>query len=378
MRRKSSAKQTPVDQSIVSSELFAALAMLDKERGISQEYMLNKIVIALTAAYKKEYSNNDNVVVKADPLKQEIRMYRVYTVVETVLNPDAEMTVEEARKHVPLIQLGETFEVEIKPMAFGRMAASAAKQVIIQGIREAENGMIAKEYEDKQESMVTAVVVRVDPTTSNATVAIDKNELILFRNEQIPSENLQPGDRIKVFVTESRRGGRGQAVVLSRRHPDLIRRLIELEVPEIKDGTVEIRAIAREAGSRSKVAVWTNSENVDPIGACIGPKGARKNAVTDELNGEKIDIVPYSDDKLEFIRAALAPATVDSVYQLTEGDKAYRAIVADDQLSLAIGKEGQNARLAAKLTDARIDIKSRRTLLDLNQGAAETDEPEEE
>ncbi len=357
MKKKSSAKQSPAEVGIVNKELFKALADLEKERNISQDYMMEKIVAALTNAYKKEFGC-ENVVVKADPLKQEIHMFREYTVVETVLSPKTEMSVADARQYVPLINIGETFEVEVKPTSFGRVAAASAKNVIIQGIREAENGMIAKEYEDKKESMVTAVVVRVDPTMGNATVAIDKNELVLFRNDQIPNETLSPGDRIKVFVSETRKSAHGQAVLLSRKHPDLIRRLMELEVPEIKDGIVEIKAIAREAGSRSKVAVWSNDEKVDPIGACIGPKGARKAEVTKELNGEKIDIVPYSDDKAEFIRAALAPATVDSVFQTPKGEKTYCAVVAEDQLSLAIGKEGQNARLAARLTGATIDIKS--------------------
>ncbi|MBO4366392.1 MAG: transcription termination/antitermination protein NusA [Clostridia bacterium] len=355
---------------MVNSEFFAALASLEKERGISQEYMIERIEAALTASYRKEYRSNDNVVVKIDPLKQEVHMFRVYTVVDEVLNPNAEMTLEDARVHAPLIQPGETFEVEIKPKSFGRIAAKAAKDIIIQAIRTAESGRIAREYEDKKDSMVTAVVVRVDPTTSNATVEVGKNELVLFRNEQIPTETLQPGDRIKVFITESRHGGRGPSVLISRKNPGLVKCLMELEVPEIKDGVVEIMAIAREAGSRTKIAVISHDEKVDPVGACIGPKGARKNNVTNELCGEKIDIVPYSEDKVAFIQAALAPATVDSVYPLPDGMKAYRAIVADDQLSLAIGKEGQNARLAARLTDTKIDIKSRRSLQEAKEAEA--------
>ncbi len=378
MKKKTKANQQAVDEGIVNSEFFAALASLEKERGISQEYMIERIEAALTASYRKEYRSNDNVVVKIDPLKQEVHMFRVYTVVDEVLNPNAEMTLEDARVHAPLIQPGETFEVEVKPKSFGRIAAKAAKDIIIQAIRTAESGRIAREYEDKKDSMVTAVVVRVDPTTSNATVEVGKNELVLFRNEQIPTETLQPGDRIKVFITESRHGGRGPSVIISRTKPGLVKCLMELEVPEIKDGVVEIMAIAREAGSRTKIAVRSNDEKVDPIGACIGPKGARKNNVTNELCGEKIDIVPYSDDKVEFIQAALAPATVDSVYPLPDGMKAYRAIVADDQLSLAIGKEGQNARLAARLTDTKIDIKSRRSLQEAKDAeAAEEAEADE-
>jgi len=219
-----------------------------------------------------------------------------------------------------------------------------------------------KEYEEKKEEIINSVVTRVDPTTGNATLEIGKNEMVLFRHEQIENENLQVGDRIKVFITEIKKDSRGPSVILSRVHSGLVRRLFELEIPEIRDGVVEIKSIAREAGSRTKVAVKSNDPNVDPIGACIGAKGARKNNITAELCGEKIDIISYSDINEEFISAALAPATVDSVIKLPDSDRAYRVIVADEQLSLAIGKEGQNARLAAKLTGFKIDIKSNKTL----------------
>lgn len=361
MRKKTAAK-APVEESIVNKELFEALAALDRERGISQDYMLERLEAALLSAYRKEYHGNENAVVKIDPLKQEAKIFKVYTVVETVLNEEAEMTLEEARKHSASYQIGDTVEVEIKTRTFGRSAAQAAKQVIVQGIREAERGMIIREYEDKKEEIVSAVVVRVDPTTGNATLEIGKNEMVLFRHEQIPNENLQVGDRIKVFVTEIKKESRGPSVVLSRVHPGMVRRLFELEVPELMDGTVEIVSVAREPGSRTKIAVRSNDEKVDPIGACIGQKGARKNLVTDELCGEKIDIIPYSEEVEAFISAALAPATVDEVIKLPDSDRSYRAIVADDQLSLAIGKEGQNARLAAKLTGCKIDIKSRKLL----------------
>ena len=362
MRKKSSAAKTPVDEGIFNKDLFEALAALEKERGISQEYMLERVEAALQSAFKKEFHGNENVDVKIDPLKQEVRMFKVYTVVESVLNEDTEADLATARQHSSLLQVGDTFEVELKTKTFGRIAAQAAKQVIVQGIREAERGMIIREYEDKKEELVTAVVVRVDPTTGNATLEIGKNEMVLHRREQLPTESLQPGDRIKVFVTEIKKETRGPSVVLSRVHPGLVRRLFELEVPELKDGTIEIVSIAREAGSRTKIAVRSNDEKVDPIGSCIGPKGARKNNVTAELCGEKIDIIPYSEDTQRFISAALAPATVEEVISLPESDRSFRAIVADDQLSLAIGKEGQNARLAARLTNCKIDIKSRKTL----------------
>ncbi len=362
MKKKSAAAKAPAEETIVNKELFEALAALEKERGISQDYMLERLEAALLSAFRKEYRGNENAIVKIDPLKQEAHIYKVYTVVETVLNENAELTLEEARAYSPAYQLGDTVEVEVKTKNFGRSAAQAAKQVIVQGIREAERGMIIKEYEDKKEEIIGAVVIRVDPTTGNATLEIGKNEMVLFRHEQIPNETLQVGDRIKVFVTEIKKESRGPSVVLSRVHPGLVRRLFELEVPELKDGTIEIVSVAREPGSRTKIAVRSNDEKVDPIGACIGPKGARKNLVTEELCGEKIDIIPYSETTEDFISAALAPATVDEVLKLPESDRAYRAIVAEDQLSLAIGKEGQNARLAAKLTGFKIDIKSRKTI----------------
>ncbi len=361
MKRKSAVK-APVEESIVNKELFEALAALDRERGISQEYMIERLEAALLSAFRKEYHGNDNAVVKIDPLKQDAKIFKVYTVVETVLNPETEMTLADARKYDEKYQIGDTVEVEIKTRTFGRSAAQAAKQVIVQGIREAERGMIIREYEDKKEEIVSAVVVRVDPTTGNATLEIGKNEMVLFRHEQIPNESLQVGDRIKVFVTEIKKESRGPSVVLSRVHPGMVRRLFELEVPELKDGTVEIVSVAREPGSRTKIAVRSNDEKVDPIGACIGQKGARKNLVTEELRGEKIDIIPYSEEVETFISASLAPAAVDEVIKLPDSDRSYRAIVADDQLSLAIGKEGQNARLAAKLTGCKIDIKSRKLL----------------
>ena len=362
MRKKSAAGKSIAEETIVSKELFEALAALEKERGIAQDSMLERVEAALLSAYRKENRGNENAIVKIDSVKQEAHIYKIYTVVEEVLDDGVEISLEAARKINAAYQVGDTVETEVKTKAFGRIAAQAAKQVIVQGIREAERGMIIKEYENKKEEIVSAVVIRVDPTTGNATLEIGKNEMVLFRHEQIPTESLQVGDRLKVFVTEIKKETRGPSVVLSRVHPGLVRRLFELEVPELKDGTIEIVSVAREAGSRTKIAVRSNDEKVDPIGACIGPKGARKNLVTDELCGEKIDIIPYSEVTEEFISAALAPATVDEVIKLPESDRAYRAIVSDEQLSLAIGKEGQNARLAAKLTGFKIDIKSYKTL----------------
>ena len=342
----------------MNKELFEALDVLEKEKGISKEYMIEKIEAALLSAFRKENAGYENARVKLDPAKQDVKLYKQLNVVEEVLDPHTEISLDDAHNKSKRYKLGDVYEIEMKTKTFGRIAAQAAKQVIIQGIREAERGNMIREYEEKKEEIVSAVVVRVDPTTANATLEIGKNEMVLFRNDQIPGETLSVGDRIKVFITEIKKESRGPSIVLSRVHPGLVSRLFELEVPEIKDGTVEIKRIAREAGSRTKIAVISNDEKVDAIGSCIGPKGARKNNITAELFGEKLDIIPFSEDPEEFISAALAPATVESVTKLPDSDKAYRVIVAEDQLSLAIGKEGQNARLAARLTGCKIDIKS--------------------
>ena len=345
----------------MNKELFEALDALERDKGISKDYMIERIEAALLSAYRKESAGCENARVKLDPVKQDVKIYKQLNVVDEVIDDRTEISLADAMMKSKRYKIGDIYEIELKPKNFGRIAAQAAKQVIIQGIREAERGNMIREYEEKKEEIVSAVVVRVDPTTGNATLEIGKNEMVLFRNEQIPGETLSVGDRIKVFITEIKKETRGPSIVLSRAHPGLVGRLFELEVPEIRDGIVEIKRIAREAGSRTKIAVLSNDEHVDAVGSCIGPKGIRKNNVTAELCGEKIDIIQYSENVEEFISAALAPATVESVAKLPESDRAYRVIVADDQLSLAIGKEGQNARLAAKLTGWKIDIKSSRS-----------------
>ncbi len=346
----------------MNKELFEALDVLEKEKGIPKDYMIEKIEAALLSAFRKE-NGGENARVKLDPAKQDVKLFKQLTVVEEVLDPKTEISLNDAHMKSKRYKVGDVYEIEQKTKNFGRIAAQAAKQVIIQGIREAERGNMIREYEEKKEEIVSAVVVRVDPTTANATLEIGKNEMVLFRNEQIPGETLSVGDRIKVFITEIKKETRGPSIMLSRIHPGLVARLFELEVPEIKDGIVEIKRIAREAGSRTKIAVVSNDENVDAIGACIGPKGARKNNITSELVGEKLDIIPYSEDTEAFISAALAPATVESVTKLPDSERSYRVIVSEDQLSLAIGKEGQNARLAAKLTGFKIDIKSSKSVI---------------
>ncbi len=275
-------------------------------------------------------------------------------------NPSMHITLEEAHKKSKRYKLGDIYEIEMKPKNFGRISAHAAKQVIVQAIKEAERGMMIKEYESKKEEIVSAVVSRINPITGDVALEIGKNVVTLFKKEQIPDEVLREGDLIKVYVLEVKKEseGRGPAVVLSRTHAGFVKRLFELEVPEIQDGTVIIHSIAREAGSRTKIAVYSRDENVDAIGSCIGSKGMRKNNITNEIAGEKIDIVKYSEDPEEFIKAALAPAQVVSVNLSDDGQKACTVLVDEDQLSLAIGKKGQNARLVARLTGYKIDIKS--------------------
>ena len=343
-------------------EIFAALAMLEKERGIPQTFMMDKIIQAISTAYKRDHNGVENVVVDVDEEHQTLKMYVQKNVVaeEDYVDPLNEMSEEEAKAISAKYQVGDVVNIPVDNTEFGRIAAGNGKQVIIQGLREAERGMVYDEFNSKQHEILTGVVTRIDPRTGNASLRIgtgtESTEALLMAGEQVPGEELEEGMHIKVYVVDVRRLTRGPQVLISRTHPGLVKRLFELEVPEIYDGTVEVKSIAREAGSRTKMAVWSNDENVDPIGACVGPKGARVAAIVEELRGEKIDIIKYSEDPAQFIAAALAPADVVDVWMADEG-KACRVLVPDDQLSLAIGKEGQNARLAARLTGYKIDIK---------------------
>jgi len=342
-------------------EFFAAISLIEKEKGIPKSYMLDKITQALVSAYKRDHEGlNDNIFVEAKEETGEVRMFTKKDVVETVDNPASELSLDEARRTLPTAQIGDVVRIEIKPRNFGRIAAQTARQVIIQGMREAEHSMVYDEFTSKEHEMLVGTVTRVDPRTGSVSVRVGSGaevvDTYLSASEQVRGEIIREGDRLKVYVVEVRRTNRGPQILISRTHPGLVKRLFELEVPEIYDGTVEIRSIAREAGSRSKLAVWSSDENVDPIGACVGPKGARVNSVVDELRNEKIDIIKYSDDPAEYVAAALAPAEVISVTNI-DGEKSCQVVVPDHQLSLAIGKEGQNARLAAKLTGYKIDIK---------------------
>jgi N utilization substance protein A len=350
---------TPEDD---ARDFFLALDMIEQEKGIKKEYMLDKIGQALVSAYKKDHEGvGDNLVIQIDERKGAIRMILKREVVEEVDNPDTEIALEDVRRILPHAQLGDIVSKELKTKNFGRIAAQTARQVIIQGIREAERNMVFDEFTSKTEELLTGIVTRTDPRTGALHVKLgsgnETTEALLTAGEQVKGETYVEGQRIKVFVVDVRKGTRGTQVLISRTHYGLVRRLFELEVPEIFDGTVEIRSIAREAGSRTKMAVWSNDPEVDPIGACVGTRGIRVNAIVEELHGEKVDIIKYSDDPAAYIAAALSPADVVSVDAQPE-EKTCRVVVPDDQLSLAIGKEGQNARLAAKLTGYKIDIKS--------------------
>ena len=345
----------------MDSEFFLALDEIERDKGISRDYMLEKINQALTTAVKKDNpAAADGVVVETDVEKRKVRIYIEKTVVEEVTNPELELTLEQGRKLDKKAEIGTKIPVDMETKKFGRIAAQAAKQVIIQGIREAERGMVFDRFASKEHEVLTGLVSRIDPKTGNVYVKLSTasgmTEGVMPQTERVKGELIREGDHLKVYVVEVRRPTRGPQVMVSRTHPGLVKRLFEQEVPEIADGVVEIRSIAREAGTRSKIAVWSSDPQVDPIGACVGPRSGRVNAVVEELRGEKIDIVKWSENTEDFVAAALAPAEVYSVTRL-ENDHSFRAVVPDNQLSLAIGKEGKNARLAAKLTGCRIDIR---------------------
>ena len=345
----------------MNADFFEAIEDIEKEKGIPRNYMYDKIRQAMLTAFRRDNPEcEDNVEVILDEEKKRIEMNVMKTVVEEVEDPSHEINLEAAKKLSRKNKLGDVIAIPVETKKFGRIAAQAAKQVIIQGIREAERGIIYEEFTSKEHEILTGVVSHIEPRNGSVSIRISSNseftEAMLSPNERIKTENLVEGDRIKVYVVEVRNSNRGPQVLISRTHPGLVKRLFELEVPEIFDGTVEIKSIAREAGSRTKMAVWSSDPNVDPIGACVGPKGGRVASIVNELGGEKIDIVHYSEQPEEYIAAALSPSEVLNVTMLEDG-KSCRVVVPDSQLSLAIGKEGQNARLAAKLTGYKIDIK---------------------
>ena len=344
----------------MNAEIFGALAQLEKERGIPQAYMIDKITQALVAAYKKDKDGyTDNVFVEVEG--GEMKMFVQKEVVDEVYSPATEISLDAARKINSRVELGDLVNVNVETKAFGRIAAQTAKQVIIQGIREAERGMVFETFSSKEHEILTGTVLRIEPSSGDMTIRMgtgnDKTDALLSAGEQVRTENYKEGDLIRVYVVEVRRSNRGPQVIVSRTHPGLVKRLFELNVPEIESGLVEVKSIAREAGSRTKIAVCATEENIDAVGACVGPRGGRVGAVVDELRGEKMDIVIWSEDPAQFVASALSPADVVSVTVLPGAAKACRVIVPDEQLSLAIGKEGQNARLAARLTGYKIDIK---------------------
>ena len=357
------AKKTETPKVDIGAEIFASLRDLEKIKGIPVEYMVERLKQALTNAYRKDREDNrdipaENVVV--DLSEKGLSMHLVKTAVEEVEDPTTTIHIDAARNINPNAQLGDNIIIPVDIQKFGRIAAQTAKQVVIQGIREAERGAIYESYSSKSQELLTGTVLRLDPS-GDVFVQIgqgnEQNDAVLPASEQIPGESYEPGDLVRVYVLEVHKANRGPLVHVSRTHPNVVRRLFELETPEIADGQVEIRNIAREAGSRSKIAVRAAVENVDPVGACVGPRGGRVGAVVEELCGEKIDLVVWSEDPCEYVKAALSPADVISVEMDPSNPKACRVVVPDDQLSLAIGKEGQNARLAARLTGLKIDIK---------------------
>ncbi|MRX70631.1 transcription termination/antitermination protein NusA [Bacillus lacus] len=359
----------------MNSELLDALTILEKDKGISKEVIIEAIEAALISAYKRNFNQAQNVRVD---LNREVGTMRVFArkdVVDEVYDPRLEVSIEEARSINPNYSVGDVLEIEVTPKDFGRIAAQTAKQVVTQRVREAERGVIYSEFIDREEDIMTGIVQRID--SKFIYVSLGKIEALLPVAEQMPNERYQPHDRIKVFITKVEKTTKGPQIFVSRTHPGLLKRLFEIEVPEIYDGTVEIKSVAREAGDRSKISVHSENPEVDPVGSCVGPKGQRVQAIVNELKGEKIDIVRWSNDPVEFVANALSPSKVVSV-NVNETDKATTVVVPDYQLSLAIGKRGQNARLAAKLTGWKIDIKSESDAAESKAASESADAAEQE
>ncbi|MBO0959111.1 transcription termination/antitermination protein NusA [Neobacillus sp. MM2021_6] len=339
----------------MSSELLDALTILEREKGISRDILIDAIEAALVSAYRRNFNQAQNVRIDLNLQAGSMRVFARKEVVDQVFDPRLEISLEDAVRINPNYQVEDVVEMEVTPKDFGRIAAQTAKQVVTQRVREAERGIIYSEFIDREEDIMTGIVQRLD--SKFIYVSLGKIEALLPVNEQMPNERYKPHDRIKVFITKVEKTTKGPQIFVSRTHPGLLKRLFEIEVPEIYDGTVEIKSVAREAGDRSKISVHSDNQEVDPVGSCVGPKGTRVQAVVNELKGEKIDIVKWSDDPVVFVANSLSPSKVLDV-MVNENDKATTVVVPDYQLSLAIGKRGQNARLAAKLTGWKIDIKS--------------------
>jgi N utilization substance protein A len=339
----------------MSTEFLSALSALEKEKGIDKSVLIDAIENALVSAYKKNYGSVQDVRVEVDDTSGAYRVFAKKTVVETVEDDEAEISLADAQKVNIAYEPGDVIEMEVTPGSFGRIAAQTAKQVVVHRLREAERGIVFDKFIEREGEVMTASIHRVDK--NSVLLELDGAEGMMPAAESIPGERYNINDRIKVYVMEVRKTTKGPQIIVSRTHPGLLKRLFEIEVPEIMQNIVQIKSIAREAGSRTKIAVHSEDENVDPVGSCVGQKGSRIDRIVAELGNEKIDVIPWSADPIEFIANSLRPAKVLMV-QINESEKAAKVVVPDYQLSLAIGREGQNARLAAKLTGWKIDIKS--------------------
>lgn len=361
----------------MSKELLDALDVLEKEKGVKREIVIDALEAALSSAYKRNYGQAQNVAVDFDEKKGNVHVYAVKTVVDEVADPQLEVSLKDALDINKAYELGDTIKFEVTPGNFGRIAAQTAKQVILQRVREAEREKIYNEYIQYEHEIVTGEIERQDYRF--IYVNLGDVEAVMSRRDQIPGEQYNSHDKIKVYIYKVDNATRGPQVFVSRAHPDLLKRLFEQEVPEIFDGTVEIKAVSREAGDRAKVAVWSNDPNIDPVGTCVGPRGQRVQGIVNELHGENMDIVQWSEDPAEFIANALNPADVLEVRFDPENDRACTVVVPEDELSLAIGKRGQNVRLAAQLTGYKIDIKSEEEMAELDaQAALAPDDPLDE
>lgn len=348
----------------MDSDFIEALTQIEKDKGISKDIIFDALETALISAYKKNYGISQNVKVYIDRDSGSVKVSAQKVVVQEVNDDKLEISLNDALKLNPRYQIGDMVEVEVTPKKFGRIAAQTAKQVVVQKLREAERNLIYDDFLNKENDIVTGIVTRADKR--NLLINLGKLETTLPTTEQIQGDNYKPGDRIKLYVVEVKKTTKGPMIIVSRTHPGLVKRLFEQEVPEIFEGVVEIKAISREAGSRTKMAVYSHNKDVDPIGACVGFKGTRVQSIVDELRGEKIDIIKWSSDMSEYIASALSPAKVVDI-SIDEKEKTAKVVVPEFQLSLAIGKEGQNARLAAKLTGWKIDIKSQEVSQEPNQ-----------
>ena len=365
-----------------NNEFFEALSALEKERGLPEDYLIDKIKAAIVIAVKKDYEvEDDNVVVDIDPELGAFRASLLRDIVEEVENPHTQVSLEDAQKVRKSYKVGQRMVTPLKTKEFGRIAAQTAKHVIRQGLREGERNLQCSEMQSRAHELIAATVVSIDPERGNVVLDLGKGgSAVLPRNEQVPGETFTEGQTVQVYVVDVLATDRGPRVTISRTHPGLVKRMFELEVPEIYDGTVEVKAIAREAGARTKLAVWSKNPDVDPVGACIGARGVRVEKIVQELNGEKIDIICWDENPAIFIKNALSPSEVIAV-DVDLNEKSAFVVVPDYQLSLAIGKKGQNARLAAKLTEYKIDIKSESQAEEMGYFSEENDdykEPEQE